>query len=76
MDHLNRRKLECRGGPGIWLVPDFRLRLAQLSFLSFAPQHCNFRKSFAKVSHSDPVAAKGSGIEYIMLSGFSFSALF
>ena len=41
-----------------WGVSDFRLMLTQLSFLSFAHQHRNFRETFAKVPRTDPVAAQ------------------
>ena len=32
---------------GLWEGPDFRCTIGQLSFRSFAPQHRNFRESFA-----------------------------
>ena len=59
----NVRNLEGRGseqktGVAVWGEPDFRSHLAQLSFLSFAPQHRNFRETFAKVPRTDPVAAQ------------------
>ena len=41
-----------------WGLPDFRLMLTQLSFLSFAHQHRNFRETFAKFPRTDPVAAQ------------------
>ena len=41
-----------------WGGADFRFMLAQLSFLSFARRHRNFRETFAKVPRTDPVAAQ------------------
>ena len=60
-----------------WVVPDFCYAVAQLSFLSFARQHGNFRKSFAKVSHTDPLrGSKGQVLSTLFWWGFRFPGCF
>ena len=61
----------------VWVVPDFCYAVAQLSFLSFARQHGNFRKSFAKVSHTDPLrGSKGQVLSTLFWWGFRFPGCF
>ena len=61
----------------IWGVSDFRLHLAQLSFLPFAHNDtATFAKLSGKFLAQTPSRLKMSGVAWVILAGCSFSALF